>query len=259
MMPSLRAGSVQRVPASIRLWSTVEQQLAAAADRERLRGGDPQLLARVVGRALGVGEAAEDLVHEAEVAHGEEQVGDLAAVEVREVQAGAEDAPAGVARVLDDAAPQHRDLDLGVEQREVDRGLQRAGRRVVLGVEVARVAQLDGADLAGAGDRRRAEVDVAGARQLVEVLERELGRAQHRVDQVTAGLGVGEDVAEQLALGDLVAVLVLLQALALGVDDEPARRQAGDALGGRVDEVVGADARSSRRRSARRRARGCGG
>ena len=87
--------------------------------------------------------------------------------------------------------------------------------------------------------------------ELVEVLERELGRAQHRVDQVAAGLGVGQDVAEQLALRDLVAVLVLLQALALGVDDEPARRQAGEALGGGVDEVVGADARSTRRRSAR--------
>ena len=82
---------------------------------------------------------------------------------------------------------------------------------------MARVAQLDGADAAGARDRRGAEVDLAGVAELVEVLERELRRAQHRVDQVAAGLRVGEHVAEQRALRDLVAVLVLLQPLALVV------------------------------------------
>ena len=108
MIPSLRAGSVQRQPCSARMWSTRQQQLAAAADRVRLGRGDPQLL------RLRLAQAAIDLVDQPEVADREEQVGDLAAVEVGEVQAGAEDPPAGVARVLDDAAAQHRDLDLRV-------------------------------------------------------------------------------------------------------------------------------------------------
>ena len=147
MIPSLRAGSVQRQPCSAMMWSIAQQQLAAAADRVRLRGGDPQLLDPRLAQP------AVDLVDEPEVADREEQVGDLAAVEVGEVQAGAEDAPAGVALVLDDAAAQHADLDRVVEQHEIDRGLERRDRRVVLGVEVARVAQLDDPDASRAARR----------------------------------------------------------------------------------------------------------
>ena len=63
-----------------------------------------------------------------------------------------------------------------------------------------------------------AEVGVAGGFVLRPVVERELRRAQHHVDQVPAGVRVGEHVAEQLALRDLVALLVLLEALALACD-----------------------------------------
>ena len=42
---------------------------------------------------------AEELVHVAEIARDEEQVVDAAVVQVREVEARAEDAPAGVARM----------------------------------------------------------------------------------------------------------------------------------------------------------------
>ena len=83
------------------------------------------------------------------------------------------------------------------------------------------------------GDRRGAEVDAARVRSnSVAVVERELRRAQHHVDQMAAGLGVGEHVAEERALGDLVALLVLLQALALarrparGVGVRPGTRSA---------------------------------
>ena len=89
---------------------------------------------------------------------------------------------------------------------------------------------------------------MAGALELVLVVERELRRAQHHVDQVAAGVRVGEHVAEQLPLRDLVALLVLLEALALALDLRAARREAGDALGGGVDEVVGAQAVACRRR-----------
>ena len=117
MMPSLRAG--QRAAAALprrRMWSTVSSSW------------QPPPIANVSAAAIhsfstsGCAEAAEDLVHEAEVADREEQVGDLAAVEVREVQAGAEDAPAGVARVLDDAAAQHaRSRSASSSSSEVDR------------------------------------------------------------------------------------------------------------------------------------------
>ena len=157
MIPSLRAGSVQRRALLGEDVVDGQQQLAAAADRVRLRGGDPQLLGlrpRLSPRI--------DLVHEPEVADREEQVGDLAAVEVGEVQAGAEDAPAGVARVLDDAAAQHADLDRGSSRTRSIAASSGPVRRVVLGVEVARVAQLDRCRRCRrALDGRGAEVDAA--------------------------------------------------------------------------------------------------
>ncbi len=168
-----------------------QQQLAAAADRERLGRGDPQLV------------GAEDLVDEAEVADREEQVRDLAAVEVREVQAGAEDAAAGVARMVDDAAAQHADLDLVVEQQEVDRRLERAERGVVLGVEVTRVAELDRADVAGALHVGLAEVECARLAEAVDLVDGERCGRQHRLDQVPAGVGLREHVGEERALRDL--------------------------------------------------------
>ena len=42
--PLVAGGERAAAALSARMWSTVEQQLAAAADRERLRRRDPQLL-----------------------------------------------------------------------------------------------------------------------------------------------------------------------------------------------------------------------
>ena len=236
MIPSLRAGSVQRVPCSARMWSTTSSSW------------QPPPIANVSAAAIQSfsvsrpAEAAVDLVDEAEIPDREEQVGDLAAVEVGEVQAGAEDAPIRVARVVDRSAPQDRDLDLRVEEDEVDRGFQRAGRRVVLGVEVARVSELDRADVAASGDGGGAEVGVPGALVVGLVIERSLRRAQHHVDQVPARVRVGEDVAEQLALRDLVALFVLLEALALALDHVAGGCEAGHELGRLVHEIVGSQA-----------------
>ena len=214
-----------------------QQQLAAAADRERLRRGDPQLL------RLRLAEAAVDLVHEPEVADREEQVGDLAAVEVGEVQARAEDPPAGVARMLDDAAAQHRDLHLRVADQQVDAGLQRPGGRVVLGVEVARVAQLDGADVAVAGTRARCR-----GRPRRSPRTRRRGRARAWSGAASRRSGGGRRPrwrARGRAAGPARSRSPpgpSEQPLALALDLRAARRQAGDELGGRVDEVVGAQA-----------------
>ena len=66
--------------------------------------------------------------------------------------------------------------------------------------------------------RGGAEVDLAGAREVVEPVERELRRAQHHVDQVAAGARGGEHVGEEQALRDLDALLVRLRAVALALD-----------------------------------------
>ena len=97
-------------------------------------------------------------------------------------------------------------------------------------------------DVALARDVRRAEVDATGGLERLAVLERERRRAQHHVDQVPAGLRVREHVAEQQALGDLVASLSFCRCSRSRVDRRAGRRQPGDALGRGVDEVVGAQA-----------------
>jgi hypothetical protein len=67
---------------------------------------------------------------------------------VRQVDAGAEHAMARVLGVRDDVAAQHANLGLAVEQRHVHRGLEARDRRLVLGIEVARVAHRDHGGLA---------------------------------------------------------------------------------------------------------------
>ena len=47
-----------------------------------------------------------------------------------------------MARVTDDGAADHTDLDFGVEQREVHGGLGRRQRHAVLGVQMPFVADL---------------------------------------------------------------------------------------------------------------------
>ena len=80
---------------------------------------------------------------------------------------------AGVARVVDDATAEHADLNLGIEQDEVDRGLGLGQRVSVLGVQVARVAQLEYAGPALSGDACVAEVNASVGAKLIQVLERE--------------------------------------------------------------------------------------
>src|SRR5439155_24590555 len=121
------------------------QDLARTADRERLDRRYPQLLGRLLrlaGPVLLRGEAAEELVHVAEVAGDEEHEVEAAVIEVREVEARAEHAPPGMARVTDDGAADHTNLDFGVEQREVYGGLGCRQRYAVLGVQMPFVADL---------------------------------------------------------------------------------------------------------------------
>ena len=126
------------------------EQLAGAADRVGLGRRDPELLGGLLRRAravLGRAQPAVDLVDVAEVAGDEEDERELAEVEPGQVEARAEDPRSRVAGVLDHAAAHHSDLDLGIEQDQVDGALGRPQRRVVLGVQVARVADLEVPDV----------------------------------------------------------------------------------------------------------------
>src|SRR5215831_2216988 len=86
-----------------------------------------------------------DLVDIAEVAEQVEEEVDAPVVEVGEVDTGSEHPHARVARMLRHPAAYHPDLDGRVEQDQVDAALGRGERRLVLGVEMARVAQLEDA------------------------------------------------------------------------------------------------------------------
>ena len=128
MIPSLRAGRYSRQPRSAMTWSTTCSSWQAppiAYVSAAAIHSFSVVSSSAPGPVLGRREPAVELVDEADVADEEEEERDQAAIEVREVQPGAEDPPARVARVLDDAAAEDADLDLGVEQHEVDGGLGR--------------------------------------------------------------------------------------------------------------------------------------
>ena len=142
--------------------------------------------------------------------------------------------------MLDDAAAEDADLDLGVEEREVDGDLGRRERRLVLGVEVARVAQLEQARAALAAQVRRAEVGNTAGAEVVEALERRGGRAQHRPHEVRAGGGGGEHVREQQSLGDLEPVLVGERPRVLGLQRRACGDEPGHALGRALEQRLDA-------------------
>ena len=112
------------------------QQLTGPADRELLHRRDPQLLDSR-------GQPPVDLVDVAEVANYVEQEIDPTLIQVGQVDARSEHPPPFVAALVHDAAADHADLDVGIEQDQVDADLGRPERRPVLGVQVPRVLQLE--------------------------------------------------------------------------------------------------------------------
>ena len=163
MMPSLRAGKVRNAALGEHVVHH-QQQLAMAADGERLHRGDPRLLdalaAEFVGRrVVGEREPAIDLVHVTQVALQVPDERDPAVIEVGEIDAGAEHAAPLVLRMLDHRAAHDRDLGRGVEQRQVDADLRAVERGLVLGVEEARIVLGHHRGLAGAMHRRAVELD----------------------------------------------------------------------------------------------------
>src|SRR3954466_909108 len=91
--------------------------LAMTTDGEALDRADPQLFDPIhLWRYIRAREAAVELVHEPQVANDVPEVADLPLVEVREVDAGAEQTLAGVPRVRHFAAAQHADFALLVQR-----------------------------------------------------------------------------------------------------------------------------------------------
>ena len=220
------------------------QDLARAADGEGLHGRDPELLRRLFGLPGPVllrAQPPEELVHVAEVARDEEHEVEAAVVQVRQVEARAEDPPAGVARMADDCAADHPHLDLGIEERQVDGDLRRGERLAVLRVQVALIADLEIGRPPAPFEVRPSEVGDAGRTELVETGERRLGRAQHRPDEMRAAARRGEHEREENALRDLEALLLGQRPGSLTGHGAARGRQAGEALGRRVDELFVAD------------------
>ena len=124
----------------------------------------------VVRRGVGAGDAAEDLVHIAEVALHVPDEGYPAAIKVGQVDAGAENALAAILGVIDLAAAHDGDFCRRIEDRDVDRDLHRVERRLILGVQVARIGGGEMGGDAAALDPHRPEIDCAFGNESLKML-----------------------------------------------------------------------------------------
>ena len=183
-----------------------------AADGEAFDGADPELLDAVdFRRDVGPRQPAVELVDEAEVANDVPEVADLSLVEVRQVDAGAEEAFSGVARMRDLAAAQHADLGPRVEERDVDGDLERLERRLVLGIQEAGIVHCHHHSASLALHACAREIEPAPPLEFGEARSRMRMRQQHRVAKMAARHGIGEHGGKEEPLVDFEAALVLLQ------------------------------------------------
>ena len=159
-------------------------------------------------------------------------------VEVRQVDARAENPPAGVFLVGGGRPAEDADPDLVVEQDEVDGDLERSGRVVVLGVEKGVILDRDQADVALAVDANRAEVDVARPRS----------EPSSRASAPPVGCdiecmrwkperGWASTWATKTPCADLESLLVLLEERSLSLDRGARGELLGEQLGRGVDEL----------------------
>ena len=136
-----------------------------AANGERVDRGDPKFFrpasVHVVGDTLRRGDAAQELMHIAEVADQKPKEGDLAEIEMGEIDARAKNALAPIFLVVHRNAAHDRDLGRPVERRDVDGELRLGKSGVVLGVEKARIDHFEMRRLAAAREARGAEVERA--------------------------------------------------------------------------------------------------
>ncbi|MCZ7643349.1 MAG: hypothetical protein M5U33_12570 [Pseudorhodoplanes sp.] len=208
------------------------QDLASAADGELLDRRKPRLLDEILQQlvtGLRAPEAAIHLVEQPELALEKEfDQRDTTVIEMREIDTRIEHALAGIFGVIDEAAPEHSDLDLLVEQDQIHRRLQRGDRDIVLRIQELSVGERDFADGSLARGRSRAEIDKTAPPEFGEPVLRVALGPQHCVDHVKTALRIGENVRHEQTLVDLAPLFPgLALQRALLIDVPPRRRQAG--------------------------------
>ena len=113
---------------------------------------------------------------------------------------------------------EHSHLDPRIDQNQVHGGLQGRRRIVVLRVERSEVLEGDPADVLASLDRHRPELNATRDLQLMETSLRLTAGTAHGVDQMVPGRRIGQNLREELALGDLQAPLLLLRVSSLLFD-----------------------------------------
>ena len=215
-----------------------QQNLAVAADRPSFDRCDPRLFdagaVDVVRQDVGGRDAAEIFVHETKFALHIPKERDRSAIQMGQVDAGAEDAPPGVFGVRDRLPAQHRDIGSGVEGRHIDADLHRIDGALVLGVQITRVAAQQVRRPAVPFDPHRPEIDKSLRVQRRQRRRRFRARQQHRVAQMRAAARMRQDVREQQALVDFQALLFLQREAGLGCELLAGRHQSRIGFGGLV-------------------------
>ncbi len=159
-------------------------------------------------------------------------------MQLAQVDPGAEDPSPPVARVGHHPAAEDADAGPVVQQDQVDGRLQVVDQPVVLGVQAVLVVDRQMRGAVAQFDEDRAQVEPVLAAERVLQVQGPGGRSEHRVHQMPAGVGGGQQTAEEDALVDLQALLLRLRPGLLNGHQLRAGDQPREALGSGVGEPV---------------------
>ena len=136
------------------------------------------------------------------------------------------------------AAAQHADLGPRVEERDVDGDLERLERRLVLGVQEARIIHCHHRSASLALHACAREIEPAPPLEFGEARSRMRMRQQHRVAKMAACHAIGEHGGKEEPLVDFEAALVLLQPRCFFRQCGVARQQVRKGGGGAAAELI---------------------
>ena len=247
MIPSFRAGSVMIgivggehvVHATSSSWQWPPMAKASTA---AIHGFSMPRPCDVVGQRLRRRDAAEELVDVADVARDEPDERDLAAIEMGEVDAGAEDVAVAIFRMLDLAAAEHGDVARAVEDGDVDGNLRPREGRVVLGVEEARVGRGEVHRLALPLEPGRTEIEHAVVRRTREAASALSGRGKSMAWQrCEPACSLASTWARKMPWSISTPSLSRWSSAASAATSSRRRREAGNGRGRGVDQVLDPD------------------
>ncbi len=188
--------------------------LAAAADRPAVHRGDPGLFSRpsvnFVGACRARRNPTEHLVHHPHVAADVPEIGNLAVVDMSEIDPARKNLAAFVFRMIDDTAAQYTDLAQWVDDRDIGGRFGIAERVIILGIEETRILHRYHGRLALPFEAGWPEIDHPVSDEFVHPRDRFLFRAQHRFAQVHSGFRKRERVRQENPLVDLDAIFFTL-------------------------------------------------